>query len=191
MGVVIKNKSLAMVLLSGGIDSAACAHFFLSQGYQVESLFIDYGQLSSKKEALAAKSISTHLSIPIRFLSLVNSLPKKSDEILGRNAFLLFTALMEFPGKHGIIGIGIHSESPYYDCSEKFLFNTNKILENYSNGCIAIGSPFQKFNKAGVWSYFEKTGIPVNLTYSCELGLNQPCGSCVSCKDLEALNVIS
>lgn len=39
-------------------------------------------------------------------------------------------------------------------------------------------------NKIEVWEYAKSKRVPINLTYSCELGLKQPCGKCPSCKDL-------
>ncbi len=40
---------------------------------------------------------------------------------------------------------------------------------------------------SAVWSYCKRLGVPVELTYSCEMGKDQPCGKCLSCKDLEKL----
>ena len=59
-----------LVLLSGGIDSAACAQFYKRQGYSVKTLFIDYGQQAALKEAEAALKISKHLALPLNKLSL-------------------------------------------------------------------------------------------------------------------------
>ncbi|MCH8116900.1 MAG: 7-cyano-7-deazaguanine synthase [Proteobacteria bacterium] len=33
-----------MKLLSGGVDSTACTHFLLKTGFDVEALFVEYGQ---------------------------------------------------------------------------------------------------------------------------------------------------
>ena len=40
----------AWVLLSGGIDSAACAYYFQQRGDNVEAVFIDYGQAAAHAE---------------------------------------------------------------------------------------------------------------------------------------------
>jgi 7-cyano-7-deazaguanine synthase len=186
MNLSNKEKTNVLVLLSGGIDSASCAHFYKTQGFPVETLFIDYGQKSLEKEADASKRIAKQLSLPFSRISLTESRRKTHGELIGRNAFFLFSALMEFRKKSGIIGIGLHSGTPYYDCSEDFVNKTQGIFDNYTNGCIKIGTPFLTWNKMEVFDYFKLTGIPSVMTYSCEIGESQPCGICRSCKDLEA-----
>jgi predicted subunit of tRNA(5-methylaminomethyl-2-thiouridylate) methyltransferase len=52
----------AWVLLSGGIDSTACAAFYLSQDFQVHAVFVDYGQVAARREADAAKAVAMGLS---------------------------------------------------------------------------------------------------------------------------------
>ena len=179
-----------LVLLSGGIDSTACAYFYKSQGFSVETLFINYGQAAIEKEVIAAQQIAATLAVPHNTITLGRRVTKAfKGEIIGRNAFFLFAALMEFQGKSGIIGIGIHSGTPYYDCSVEFVQKIQETFDGYTEGCVRIGVPFIEWSKTDVWKYFLNSGIPSELTYSCELGLPQPCGKCLSCKDLEALNV--
>ncbi len=173
-----------MVLLSGGIDSASCAHFYKNRGYSVETLFIDYGQKASKKEAEAASRVAKHLELPLKVISLNGTSGKIHGELLGRNAFFLFIALMEFQHKTGLIGIGLHVGTPYYDCSEDFINRVQIVFDNYTDGCINIGAPFLTWKKNEVFDYFKNTNIPIKLTYSCEIGVEQPCNICLSCKDL-------
>lgn len=179
-----KNSNI-LVLLSGGIDSASCAHFYKTREYSVETLFIDYGQKALTKEAEAASKIAKHLELPIKKISLKGTRDKIHGEILGRNAFFLFVALMEFQSKSGLIGIGLHSGMPYYDCSEDFINSMQVFFENYTDGCIKIGTPFLTWSKSDIFDYFSQTEIPYQLTYSCERGVQQPCNICLSCKDLE------
>lgn len=177
----------ALVLLSGGLDSAACAHFLIDKGFLVEALFIDYGQVSASREVVAAKKIAKFLSIPFKEFSVNTNIKKTSGEIKGRNAFLLFTALLEFPEKSGIIGIGIHDGTSYFDCSENFINQVQILFDDYTNGCVKIITPFVNWSKGEIWNYLNKSSFPVDVTYSCELGLPQPCGRCLSCEDLEEL----
>ncbi len=181
-----KNESVnVLVLFSGGIDSAACAHFYKSLGYSVEALFIDYGQKAVTKEADAAFKIASQLILPIKRISLSGTRDKIHGEILGRNAFILFIALMEFQHNSGLIGIGLHSGTPYYDCTDNFVNRMQRLFECHTGGCIKIGTPFLTWTKVDIFNYFSHTGIPFHLTYSCERGEQQPCGVCLSCKDLE------
>jgi len=45
-----KKESPALILLSGGIDSTACVHYYLDQKFDVKAVFIDYGQKARKNE---------------------------------------------------------------------------------------------------------------------------------------------
>lgn len=181
-------KTSALVLLSGGIDSTACTHFLKSQGHSVETIFIDYGQASAEKELKASQKIASILSIPLKHISLISSVEKSSGEIKGRNAFLLLTALMEFEKESGLIGIGIHAGTPYFDCSNDFVKKMQVIFDDYTDGKCCIVAPFIDWTKQEIWNYCIQFALPIDVSYSCELGLQQPCGKCLSCKDLEKLN---
>lgn len=177
-----------MVLLSGGIDSSACVEFYTSKRISVTALFIDYGQVSRRCEQRAAMRISNYFDIPFRCLSLKGAAKKCKGEIRARNAFLLFTALLEFPHRSGIIAIGVHSGTPYFDCSAMFIRKCQDSFDEYADGRIQIGTPFIDWTKSDIWSYSIKKLLPLELTYSCEIGRRQPCGKCLSCRDLEVLH---
>ena len=111
-----------------------------------------------------------------------------SGELIGRNAFLIFTAILYCKISSGIISLGIHSGTPYFDCSESFVKIINKLLEEYSNGKVILNAPFIKWDKKMIYDYCKENNVPIHLTYSCENGFNPPCGTCLSCKDRKALN---
>jgi len=176
-----------LVLLSGGIDSCACVSYYIAQGASVNALFIDYGQISSQREADAALKICENYNISLDKVTISGFKSFSDGYILGRNSLLLYTAIMSFRHAAGIIALGIHSGTNYSDCSQEFIKVMQASFDIYTDGCIQIGAPFIKFNKLGIWNYCKSENIPVQLTYSCELGRDQPCGKCLSCKDLEAL----
>jgi len=178
----------AMVLLSGGVDSTACVAFYVSQGFSLSALFVDYGQLSSHLENEAAAAVCEHYSIPLQITAISGLRQRSGGYIPGRNAFLLYTALLAFRSDTGIIGIGIHSGTTYQDCSAHFVKEMQSSFDLYTDGRISIGAPFLRWNKLEVWHYSQNAGVPLHLTYSCELGRKQPCGACLSCKDTEALH---
>lgn len=47
--------------------------------------------------------------------------------IMGRNLFLLSSALMYKRIKSGIIAIGIHAGTDYVDCGKAFIDNVNQV----------------------------------------------------------------
>jgi 7-cyano-7-deazaguanine synthase len=177
------------VLISGGMDSAACIDFYQRQRFVVTGLHIAYGQPASRQEVAAATAIAHHYGIPLTIIRLVGPRPKSDGELLGRNAFLLFTALMEIVDHPAIIALGIHSGTPYYDCSPSFLTAVQSIIDGQCDGRIRVAAPFVEWTKKEIWDYSVEHRVPIDLTYSCERGLDHPCGLCLSCRDMEALRV--
>ena len=179
-----KNQHNIVVLASGGIDSTACINFYKKLKFNVEALFIDYGQVASDKEFEAVSSVSEYYKIKLVTVKVLNSKKFKGGLINGRNAFLCFAALINFSKKSGIVALGIHKGTNYYDCSVEFSRQVQKIFDEYSHDTIKIGTPFINFNKADIFEYCRLENVPLHLTYSCELGKKQPCGTCSTCKDL-------
>jgi 7-cyano-7-deazaguanine synthase len=181
------ESSNVLVLLSGGIDSSACISYYISQQFSVSGLFVDYGQAAAAPESKAARAVSRYYDIPLDVIKVVGGKKWEMGCVPGRNAFLLFTALINFKWKNGLVAIGIHSGTNYWDCSDEFVKRMQEIFEAYTTQCICIDAPFLKWNKRNIWDYCIKEKVPVDLTFSCELGLKQPCGQCLSCKDLEKM----
>jgi 7-cyano-7-deazaguanine synthase len=61
------------------------------------------------------------------------------------------------------------------------------VLDFYTYGKVVMAAPFVDWNKVDIAIYCVTEGLPMDLTYSCELGLDQPCGRCKSCIDLMTL----
>jgi 7-cyano-7-deazaguanine synthase len=189
--MVIQEHGEAWVLLSGGIDSATCVAFYLEHGFFVQSIFIDYGQIAAEREARAARILAQHYQVPHYQLTWSGMQRKSAGLVCGRNAFLLFAAMMEVPENATILAIGIHSGTSYPDCTPRFVNKMQALFDMYSDGTMQIGTPFLKWTKQDIWKFATSHGVPLNLTYSCERGLDQPCGKCLSCRDLEALDARS
>ncbi len=181
------KKNYVLILTSGGIDSTACICFYKKLKFNVEGIFFDYGQKSSKKEFNSLKKIAKHYRIKTTKIVVSNTYKYSDGVIPGRNAFLFFLALMNFKKPNGIIASGIHSGTNYYDCSQEFVNTLQTMIDGYTQGTIKLGTPFLKFNKRAIFEYCKMEKVPINLTYSCELGLKQPCGNCATCKDLKAI----
>ncbi|MBZ5514742.1 MAG: 7-cyano-7-deazaguanine synthase [Acidobacteriia bacterium] len=181
----------SLVLLSGGIDSAACVAFYLKLGHPVEGLFIDYGQPVHAAEKASAKKVARHYSIPVE--GVVCQGPKVAfcGEVLARNAFLVMAAMLYKPQWTGLIALGVHAGTSYYDCSGEFVADISRIMDRYADGRIVLGAPFLHWTKAMVWEFCLQNDVPVDITWSCEVGPAKPCGTCLSCRDLEAVHARS
>lgn len=179
----------ALVLLSGGIDSACCVAFYRQMGHEVMGVFVDYGQPVNAQEERSANAIALHYKIPLHIIRSSGPPKEFEGEIAGRNAFLTFAALLYSPDHTGLIVLGIHAGAAYYDCSKHFIGHLNALLSGYSNGTIAIAAPFLTWSKQSIYDYCIKNKVPVELTWSCEVGPLAACGHCLSCEDRGHLNV--
>jgi 7-cyano-7-deazaguanine synthase len=177
----------ATVLLSGGIDSAACAYLLLSQGFAVQGIFVDYGQAALAHEQCAVRCLSDALGISTKTLMSRGLESYGAGELMGRNAFLLLSAIFLGKAERGVLAIGTHSGTPYYDCSPQFIERMRILITELSDGSLRLLAPFSEWSKRDVYNYFCTTGLDVSSTYSCETGAKPPCGNCSSCKDRRAL----
>ncbi|PEV77246.1 ATPase [Bacillus cereus] len=177
-----------LILLSGGIDSAALVQYHVSQGDTIEAVFFDYGQKSYKQEFLAAKQISEHYGIKLHHTKLGFKLGDYDGEYYCRNALFILAGCGHTKAPVSLISIGIHSGTPYYDSSPNFIKDIQNILDGYFGGVTRVIAPFLKYSKSQVYEYAIENGVPIQLTYSCELGQEESCGKCLSCIDRRMLN---
>jgi|GEM_PF-555853 len=177
----------ALVLLSGGIDSAACAHF-LQKTFRVDGLFVDFGQGALAQERIASRAVAAALAIGWSEASLRLEKRFGSGEIPGRNALLLTLAAAAKPTGTSIIAMGIHAGTPYYDCSPAFAEKVDALLQEQSGGDLRFLAPFLTWSKAEIYEYCRQEGLDLSSTYSCEAGGDSPCGCCLSCQDRLRLN---
>lgn len=180
-------KTLIYILFSGGIDSTCCINFYKKQEVEVVGLFINYGQKSTEQEYQAAKKIAAFYKINLIKIDHISNKVYSEGQVWGRNAFFLFSALMYLNNQPGIIAIGIHGDTDYVDCDTRFINKIQEIFDSYTGGAIEILAPLAKYTKKQIWDYAKSEKVPLELTYSCELGLEQPCGNCLSCKNIEKL----
>jgi 7-cyano-7-deazaguanine synthase len=162
--IVSENRKKVLVLLSGGIDSSCCVVFYRQLGYEVVSAFIDYGQPVNQKEEQSAKAIADHYAIPLHVIRCSGPPVDFHGEIVGRNAFLAFVALLYLPKFVGLIALGIHSGTTYYDCSEHFTYHLGIILSGYRNGELVLATPFLRWTKQMLYDYCTENMIPTKLT---------------------------
>jgi Queuosine biosynthesis protein QueC len=108
-----------VVLPSGGIDSTSCLWYYLRRGFRAQALFVDYGQISSKRELRAARLVCNHFRVPLKVVELNGTVPHGPGLIRGRNGFLLLTAMMESEINKGVIALGIHAGTEYKGCSSR------------------------------------------------------------------------
>lgn len=159
----------------------------VSQGFSVRGIFVDYGQAARSAEALAVSRIAEHMAIATTTLSVGTGAPFGPGELVGRNAFLLMSAIFLGQVHFGVLAIGIHAGTPYFDCSPSFFDRMRILVEEHTAGRLTLAAPFLTWDKGQIHAYAVASGIPIAATYSCESGTIPPCGSCASCRDRRSL----
>ena len=179
----------ALVLASGGIDSTACLFYYKELGHEVEAIFVDYGHPANYEEHKHLKSLCNRYSIPLSLIKVSGMDIGLKWEIRGRNGFFILTALMAKPTFTGLLSLGIHSDSSYYDCGKRFIELMSNLVSDYTQGTVQLDHPFVDMDKVDIVKYCKSHKVPLELTYSCQIGSLPPCGKCPSCKDRLAVGL--
>lgn len=180
-------NSNVTVLLSGGIDSAACARYLEDQGKAVSCVFVDYGQAAAVPERRAVTALAKFLNSRLSIISVTAHRQFGVGEVVGRNAFLVLAALTFCEVGPGVLALGIHAGTPYYDCGPAFLVSIDRLVAEYTDGCTRVVAPFISWTKRETFEYYSRAGFPAEISYSCEAGSIPPCGLCASCLDRRML----
>jgi 7-cyano-7-deazaguanine synthase len=187
-GPRMKNSRI-VVLLSGGIDSAATVAAYRKRRASLSAVFFDYGQPARRSEWEAAQAIAEHYHIDVSRFRLGFRLAALDGEFFGRNALFALAAAGTDPVGPLVIAAGIHTSSPYYDTTPSFVADIQRLLDGYSGGTVTFAAPFLETTKAAVVQYARRHRVPISLTYSCERRSAPACGKCRSCEDRASLNV--
>lgn len=204
-------KPSAIVLLSGGLDSATTAAQAIADGYALTALSVNYGQ-RHQRELLAAQRIVQHLGIQEHQIVSVNlaqwggsaltdqtvSVPTdglKPNEIPityvpGRNTVFISIALSlaEAKGATAIyLGINAVDYSGYPDCRPEYLaaFQTLATLSSKAGlegHAPTLVAPLVMDSKVDIVRRALRLGVPIAETWSCYQGEEVPCGVCDSCR---------
>ncbi len=204
-------KPTAIVLLSGGLDSATAAAQAIADGYTVTALSLNYGQ-RHVRELLAAKQIAAHLGIQEHFVMAVNlaqwggsaltddtvAMPLEGIQsdvipityVPGRNTVFIAIALSLAEAKNAAavyLGINAVDYSGYPDCRPDYL-EAYQYLATLSSKAGLEGkaprlvAPLVMDSKAEIVRRALELGVPIAQTWSCYQGEVAPCGLCDSCR---------
>jgi 7-cyano-7-deazaguanine synthase len=201
----MKNE-LAIVLLSGGMDSTVCASI-ASQNYRLAFLHFQYGQKAQKKELECFYKLIEFFK-PEKFQivyltffkdfggsSLISEeleIPEKQEKgipstyVPFRNGIFLSiaTAWAEVIGAKKIfIGVNEVDFSGYPDCRKIFIEKFNQAINvgTKPETQIEIETPIINLTKKEIVELGIKLNTPFHLTWSCYRGGEKACGKCDSC----------
>jgi 7-cyano-7-deazaguanine synthase len=204
------DRSLAVVLISGGMDSCVTAGLAAIR-HDIAALHVNYGQRTQARELKAFHDIADFYNVPdnLRLVvsiehlariggsSLVDTDMAISEAAPGsqgipntyvpfRNANMLSIAVSwaEVTGAESIhIGAVEEDSSGYPDCRKVFYDAYQKVIETgtrYEHP-IRIVTPLIDMSKADIVMEGLRIGAPLHLTWSCYKNEDRACGRCESC----------
>ena len=201
------EKTRAVVLLSGGMDSAVCAAL-AAQDHETSALHVSYGQRTEERERRAFVSICDTLGIESRLMVKNDALRVIGGSALTdnkiavpewhgtgddipvtyvpfRNAHFLAVAVSwaEVLGAEKIyIGAVEQDSSGYPDCRPAYYQAFNQVIRaGTKQGRIAIVTPLIAMRKSEIVRCGLELGAPFHLTWSCYSREDRACGVCDSC----------
>ena len=207
----VDKRELAVVSLSGGMDSCVTAAIAKASGYDLALLHADYGQRTEARERRAFEEIADHYAVPLERrleISFDNlrriggsaltdtriALPEgdldrpgvPSSYVPFRNAHLLSTAVSwaEVLGaRHIFVGFVEEDSSGYPDCRESFLraFEQVANLGTKPETCLELHAPLIHLKKSEIVSRGLELSAPLHLSWSCYQSEDEACGHCDSC----------
>ena len=203
-----QGQKLAVVLVSGGMDSCVCAAM-ARRDYELAFLHVSYGQRTESRERKAFEEIAefyqitrklvcrlnhlnqiggsslTDLSIPVEPADL-NRKQIPSSYVPFRNAHLLSIATSwgEVLGAEALyIGAVAEDSSGYPDCRPEYYQAFNALIRagTKPGTVLRIVTPIIHMKKSEIILIGSKMGAPFHLTWSCYQSAELACGRCDSC----------
>lgn len=210
-GVDMNESKRAVVLLSGGLDSATCLAIARSQGYECFAISFEYGQRHDSElaaaqrvvDALGAKELKTiHINMgDIGGSALTDrsiDVPESPTEgipvtyVPARNTVFLSLALgwAEVLNADAIfIGVNAVDYSGYPDCRPEYIAAFENLAKlatkrGVEGNPISIEAPLLMLSKADIIQKGTALGLDYGLTVSCYQADQEgrACGVCDSCR---------
>jgi 7-cyano-7-deazaguanine synthase len=201
----------AVVLVSGGLDSATALAIAKDQGYDCYAMSFDYGQrhaseLSAAYKVASSAGVIEHKTIRIDLDGIGGSaltdsnipVPDKPGEgipvtyVPARNTIFLSLALawVEVLGARDIfIGVNAVDYSGYPDCRPEYIHAFEKLATLATRAGVEgevfeIHTPLIDLSKAEIIQQGTALGVNYALTTSCYVAdeNGRACGQCDSCR---------
>ncbi|MFX1411227.1 MAG: 7-cyano-7-deazaguanine synthase [Promethearchaeota archaeon] len=201
-----KNKK-AIILLSGGIDSATALYWAHHEGYNLIAITFNYSYRPDNERKAALKQAEILgieiIEIPIKYLKeaielRIDGFPIPSvinapeGFIPARNLVFYSNAAYyaEVYGCNYIIGGHLFEDARKFPDASIDFFNSLETLINrgkhqQDKSIIKFLHPLVKMNKSEVLKLAKKLNVPFEWTWSCYYDGEKPCGICSSCRKRE------
>ncbi len=190
-------ESSALVLLSGGMDSAVLLYYVkdVLEYPRVEAILFDYDQ-SHRIELQYAQDLASLLAVQWQIAQVpLKRFGKLGMIIPARNSiFLSFaTAYAEIKGLQDIfIGANAEDFKDFPDCRPEYIRLMSQALST-GNNIRGVYAPFVNKSKQEIVKIGRSLGVDFSLTWSCYYPKTknpsevEPCGKCHACIERNAV----
>ncbi len=203
------NSKAAVVLLSGGLDSATCLAMATEVGFRCHALSVNYGQ-RHRSELAAAKRVAQSFAAEFKTINLDLrtfggsaltddiDVPEAAGEgipvtyVPARNTIMLSLAMAwaEVLGAGDIfIGVNAVDYSGYPDCRPEFITAYEQMANLATRAGVAgqrltIHTPLINLRKSDIIRQGKELGVDYAMTVSCYQADDEgrACGVCDSCR---------
>ncbi len=201
----------AVILLSGGLDSATALAIARSQGFECYALSVEYGQrhsaeLDAARRVAAAGGAREHRIMHVDLAGIGGSaltdpsIPVPETPTTGipvtyvpaRNTMMLALALgwaEVLDAREVFIGVNVLDSSGYPDCRPEFIEAFEQMAARATKAGVEgrpcrIQAPLIRLSKAEIIREGVRLGVDYGLTVSCYQAdtLGRACGRCDSCR---------
>ncbi|MGI9251587.1 MAG: 7-cyano-7-deazaguanine synthase QueC [Pseudohongiellaceae bacterium] len=208
----MNKQSIAVVLLSGGLDSATCLALAANDGYTCHVMSFDYGQrsrseLDAATRVAKAANVAEHRIITLDMAAISGSaltdtsipIPEQQTKgipatyVPARNTVFLAHALAwaEVLAADAIyIGVNAVDYSGYPDCRPEYISAWQQLINLATKASVEEGkqiqltTPLINLPKAEIIALGTKLGVDYSLTISCYQADKEgrACNRCDSCR---------
>jgi 7-cyano-7-deazaguanine synthase len=203
------SLSLAICLVSGGMDSCVTAAIAREENAELAFLHVSYGQLTERRERRAFEElgdfygVAKRLAVSLEHLARIggssltdSSIPVAEADLASRriptsyvpfrNAHLLAvaTSWAEVIGAGRLyIGAVAEDSSGYPDCRPEFYEAFQRAIDTGTRPStrVEIRTPVISLRKSEIVRRGLELGAPLHLTWSCYRAEDAACGGCDSC----------
>jgi 7-cyano-7-deazaguanine synthase len=189
------------VLLSGGLDSTVALAQSLHRGHDCRALTYEYGQVHATREIEAAKAVAEHYGVQHEVLAFPAGLMGASaltgsgdlpdftgapdaSVVPGRNLLMLAIGASRADATgHRLLVFGANADDAvgYADCRRAFVEPMRDAVHEGTTGGVWLHVPFLHLGKSEVVRIGRGLDAPIDATWSCYRGGEQPCGTCGAC----------
>jgi 7-cyano-7-deazaguanine synthase len=203
------HSSLAICLVSGGMDSCVTAAIANEENDGLAFLHVSYGQRTQDRERRAFEELADFYGVERRFVASLDYLARiggssltdkeipvaeadlssraiPSSYVPFRNAHLLAIATSwaeVLDARRVYIGAVAEDSSGYPDCRPEFYEAFARAIEvgTKPETRVEIRTPVIHLRKSEIVGRGVTLGAPLELTWSCYLAEERACGRCDSC----------